>query len=53
MYARLEYRSVFVGYIFGLLYIRVSGVEVRDGLGFRVGLFGEVEEVEDGVYRRC
>lgn len=49
----MEYRSVLVGYIFGLLYIRVSGDGVRDGLGFREGLFGEVEEVEDGVYRRC
>ena len=50
MYARLEYRSVLVGYIFGLLYIRVSGDGARDGREFREGLFGEVE---DGVYRRC
>lgn len=52
----MEYRSVLVGYIFGLLYIRVSGDGVRDGREFREfreGLFGEVEEVEDGVYRRC
>lgn len=42
-----------VGYIFGLLYMRVrgDGVRVREGRGFREVGLGEVEE--EGVYRRC